>query len=42
MHRLFLRKPSQNPEYLETHCNILNNPFDFACRKWYFYNNPQR
>ena len=22
-------------------CNDRNNPFHFACRKWYLYNNPQ-
>ena len=23
----------QNPEYVQTHCNNLNNPFHFACRR---------
>ena len=23
-----------------THCNDINNPFHFACRQWYSYNNP--
>ena len=41
MHRQFFRKPSQNREFAQTHCNDLNNPFPFACRKWYLYNNPQ-
>ena len=41
MHRQFFRKLSENPEYIQTHCNTLNNPFHFACRKWYSYNNPQ-
>ena len=40
-HRLFFKKGSQNPEYIQTHCNDLNNPFHFACRKWYLYNNPE-
>ena len=40
-HRLFLRRISQNKEYIENFCNDLNNPFHFACRKWYLYNNPQ-
>ena len=41
MHRQIFRKLSQNPEYLQTHCNDINNPFHFACRKWYSHNNPQ-
>ena len=40
MHRHFLRKMSQNPESFQTHCNDLNNPFHFACRKYCLYNNP--
>ena len=40
-HRLFFRRISQNKEYIRTHCNDLNNPFHFACRQWYLYNNPQ-
>ena len=40
-HRHFFRKLSQNPEYIQTQCNIRNNPFHFACRKWYLKNNPQ-
>ena len=39
-HRLFFRKLSQNPEYIQTHCNDLNYLFHFACRKWYL-GNPQ-
>ena len=41
MHRHFFRKLSQNPEYIQTHCNNRNTPFHFACRKWYLYNIPQ-
>ena len=41
MHRHFFRKLSQNRVYIQTHCNNLNNPFHFACRKWYLYNSPQ-
>ena len=37
MHRQFFRKLSQNPDYIQTHCIDLNNPFPFACRKWYIY-----
>ena len=40
-HRLFFRRISQNKKYIENFCNDLNNPFDFACRKWYLYYNPQ-
>ena len=29
-----------NREYIQTHCNNLRNPFHFACRQWYSYNNP--
>ena len=41
MHRHFVRKISQNPEYVQTHCNNINNSFLSACRKWYLFNNPQ-
>ena len=41
MHLHFFRKLSQNPENIQTHCNDRNNPFHFASRKWYLYNNPQ-
>ena len=41
MHRHFFKKISQNHENVQTHCNNLNNPFHFACRKWYLCNNPQ-
>ena len=40
-HRNFFRVLSQNCDYVQTHCNNLNNPFHFACRKRYLYNNPQ-
>ena len=33
-HRLFFKISSQNPEYFQTHCNDLNNGFNFACQKW--------
>ena len=29
-----------NREYIQTHCNDINNPFHFACRQWYSYKNP--
>ena len=40
-HRLFFRRISQSKEYIENFCNDINNPFQFECRKWYSYNNPQ-
>ena len=42
MHRHFFRGLSENPEYIQTHCNVRNNPFQIACRQWFSYNNPQR
>ena len=30
-----------NHVYIQTHCNDRRNPFHFACRQWYSYNNPQ-
>ena len=41
MHRQFFRKLAQNRDYIQTHCNDRRNPFRFACRQWYLYNNPQ-
>ena len=41
MHRHFFRKLSQNRDYIQTHCNKLNNPLHFACCKWNLYNNLQ-
>ena len=38
MHRQFFRIISQNREKIKTHCNDLNNLFQFACRKWYLDN----
>ena len=37
----YFRRITQNCEYIETFCNDRRNPFHFACRKWYLYNNPQ-
>ena len=34
MHREHFRIISQKPKNVETHCNDLNNPFHFACRRW--------
>ena len=36
MHRHFFRKLSQNPDYIQTHCNDISNLFLFACRQWLF------
>ena len=41
LHRQFFIKISQNRDYIQTHCNDRRNPFHFACRQWYLYNNPQ-
>ena len=40
MHRLFFIKLAHNRNYIQTHCNDLNNRFQSACRLWYKYNNP--
>ena len=40
IHRQFFIKISQNRDYIQTHCKDINNPFRFACRQWYSYNNP--
>ena len=37
-HRNIFKIFSQNPAYLESFCSNLNNPFHFACRKWYLDN----
>ena len=36
----FFRKIAHNYNFIQTHCNDLNNPFHFGCRQWYSYNNP--
>ena len=41
MHRQFFRVLSQKSEFVQTHCNDRTYAFQFACRKWYLYNNPQ-
>ena len=40
LHRQFFIKISQNRDYIQTHCNDRRNPFHFACRQWFSYNNP--
>ena len=34
MHRQFFKILSRNRDYVQTHCNDMNNPFHFACRAW--------
>ena len=41
MNTITIRILSQNPEYVKSHCNDLNNPFHSACRKRYLFNFPQ-
>ena len=40
LHYQFFKNLLKNPDYIETHCNDVHNPFHFACRQWYSYNNP--
>ena len=40
LHRQFFIKTSQDRDYIQTHCNDRRNPFYFACRKWFSYDNP--
>ena len=37
--RLFFRRIAKNRDYIQTHCNDIKNPFQFACRRWYSYHN---
>ena len=41
LHRQFFIKISQNRDYIQTFCNDRRNPFHFACRQWFLYNNAQ-
>ena len=38
MHRQFFRIFSQNPDFVNSHCNDLDIAFHFECRKWYLDN----
>ena len=38
--RLFFRRIAKNHDYIQSHCNDINNPFQFACRQWHNLNNP--
>ena len=40
LHYRFFKNLLKNPDYIETHYNNVHNPFHFACRQWYSYNNP--
>ena len=40
LHRQFFKILSRKRDYIQTHCNDRRNPFHFACRQWYSYNNP--
>ena len=40
LHYQFFKNLLKNPDYIQTHCNDINNPFHFGCRQWYSYNNP--
>ena len=40
LHRQFFIKISHNRDYIQTHCNDRRNPFHFAYRQWFSYNNP--
>ena len=40
LHYRFIKNLVKNPDYIETHCNDVHNPFHFACRQWYYHNNP--
>ena len=40
MHRQFFGRKSQNRDFNQTFCNDRRNPFHFACRQWYSFNNP--
>ena len=41
LHYRFFINLLKNPDYIQTHCNDRRNPFHFACRQWFSYNNPQ-
>ena len=40
LRRQFFIKLLKNRDYIQTHCNDYRNPFHFACRQCYSYNNP--
>ena len=40
LHRQFFKKILQNRDYIQTYCNNRRNPFHFACRQSFSYNDP--
>ena len=34
-HRQFFRKVSQNREYINNFCNVMENLFHISCQKWF-------
>ena len=36
----FFRKIAHNYNYIQNHCNDINNRFQFSSRLWYIHNNP--
>ena len=41
LYRQFFIKIAENRGYIQIFYNDRRNPFHFACRQWYLYNNPQ-
>ena len=39
LHRQLFIKLLKNRDYIQTHCNDLNNPLHYACHQWYKYKN---
>ena len=39
LHRHFIKHLLKNRDYIKNHCNDLHNFFNFACFRWYKYNN---
>ena len=40
LHRQFFKHLLKTVDYIQTRSDDVHNPFHFACRQWYFYNNP--
>ena len=34
--RLLFRRIAKNRDYIQSHCNNINNPFHFACHQWLY------
>ena len=39
-HRTIFRRKSHNKKFMENFCIDVNDPFHFACCKWYSFRNP--